>query len=228
MAVDFAKFLTVFPPEAKGLRPMDGEALAKAVTSRFRLPVPAALRRFWSEVGWGYFGDRTLYVFGEPDFCASGSGGSDGPMPRDSLLGWNGKDFWDDIAKVFPMDTRRPFYFAETFDGVQLGHRYEAAGDRYTVELFVVDTFQAFVAADSFEELFRDVLVERAALGDPEHTGNMLRRLGPLPDGMHYAPIVSPLIGGTTDPANHHFETPNVHFRTSLATYLALFSMQKP
>ena len=50
----------------------------------------------------------------------------------------------------------------------------------------------------------------------------MVRRLGELPPGMHYAPILSPLAGGTRDPDNHHFETPNVHLRTSIAMYKAL------
>ena len=40
--------------------------------------------------------------------------------------------------------------------------------------------------------------------------------------GKHYGQIVSPLIGGSERHGNFHFESPNVHLRTAIATYAAL------
>jgi len=203
----FARFLAAYPPEANSPRPVDAPSLAAHVRRQFGMAVPKALTEFWSSVGSGYFGDRELYFFG--DGAAAG--------PRDPLIAWNRMDVWDDI---FPDKAERPLLFAETFCGDQLGFRH--VGRQCWVELLAIDTFQIFIITEDFDELFTAILIERSALAEEEAYKNMRRHLGPLPDGVHYAPILSPLAGGTTDPDNHHFETPNVHVRTSLATYQAL------
>ena len=155
----------------------------------------------------GYFGDRVLYFFGD------GAG-----EPRESLLDWNRKDYWRDVYPV-PRDGG-PIFFAETCFGDQLGFRREDSGELVYI-LFSVDTFDAFCVARGEGHLFEEVLTNRYALLDDHRYDAVRAALGLLPAGMHYAPLLSPLVGGEGSADNFCLETPNVHFRTAIATYVA-------
>jgi hypothetical protein len=203
--VNFNQFLAAFPDLGESYKP-DSPRLLREVEREFEVEVPGTLARFWDEVGAGYFGERELYFF------------ADATQPRDSLLAWNRKEFWRDICP--PTSDGGPLFVAETCFGDQLGYRHE--GGRCLVTFFSVDTFEGFIVAESLEELFTEVLADRYALTDPARLEAVARALGPLPPGKHYAPLVSPLAGGSDDPSNFHIVTPDVHFTTAVATYRAL------
>jgi hypothetical protein len=183
---------------------VDGIALRDAVQREFGVPVPARIVDFWTELGSGYFGDRELFFFGD------GSTQS----PRDPLVAWNAKDFW---SEIFEVPNLRPIFFAETCFGYQIGWRYE--NGQPVIELFSPDTFKVFSITDNVDDLFARVLAVRHSLARP---GPLVKELGNLPDGMHFAPILSPLLGGKQILGNMHAETPNVHLRVSLATLKAV------
>ncbi len=174
----------------------------ESLCSTLSVEVPESLKYFWRSFGSGYFGRRELFFFGE----ASAS--------RDSLIEWNAKDFWNGINP--PPSSGGAVFFAETCFGEQIGFRW-VNGSCQAV-LFVVDIFETFRMADDFEELFSAVLKERNAINDPQLTDALIERLGMVQPGMHYVPIVSPLLGGSNHPENFHLETANVHFRTAVAT----------
>ena len=77
-----------------------------------------------------------------------------------------------------------------------------------------------------FHRLFTDVLVDRYAFTDPERTQGVVKRLGQLPPGQHFAPIVSPFVGGSGRPDNFMIETPNVHLRTAIAEYKSVYGRE--
>jgi hypothetical protein len=134
------------------------------------------------------------------------------------LIKWNQADFWPDLLDA-PGDGG-PVFFAETCFGDQLGFRVEKGED--DAVHFAVDTIELFVVADRFSDLFTTVLSEPHALVDARRLERLRSKLSPVPDGMHYSPIVSPLVGGSDKTSNFHFESPNVHLRSSLAVYQAV------
>lgn len=167
--------------------------------------VPDALASFWRVLGSGYFGRRELYWFGD-------AGGD-----RESLIEWNKKDFWRGVNP--PPRGGGALFFAETCFGEQLGFRWIDA--RCEAVLFIVDTFETFIVCRRFDDLFERVLVDRGAVDDPELTDALIAQLDVVPRGSHYAPIVSPLLGGSRQLGNFHVETANIHFRTAIATWKA-------
>lgn len=202
----FLRFFDVFPADEGGT-PILASRLVSRIHQEFGIDIPNGLHHFWDAVGGGYFGNREFFVFSESQISS-----------RDSAISWNKKDFW---RRVFPAaKDGGPFFFAENSFGEQLGFRWETGRER--IILFVVDTFESFVVAESFSELFENVLVSRDAITDTERLDAVRERLGRLPEGMHYAPIVSPMVGGSGDPSNFDNVTPNVHFRTAIATYEAV------
>ncbi|MFJ2990798.1 SMI1/KNR4 family protein [Collimonas sp. NPDC087041] len=204
----FESFFKAFPREGEHSAPIDAASLADRVQAELGCPVPEELKKFWEVSGSGYFGDRVLYFFGEA--------GKD--SPRDSLLDWNKKDFWRSVYPS-PKDGG-PIFFAETCFGDQLGFRREKGGKLIYV-LFSVDTFDAFSVARGEGRLFSEVLNNQYALLDEPRYDAVRSALGLLPAGMHYAPILSPMLGGSGSADNFGTETPNVHFRTAIATFLA-------
>jgi hypothetical protein len=201
----FAAFEKAFPPEGgRGLR-VNADELRSFVKQELRVSVPAELYDFWVIMGSGYFGRRDLYFFGDGHRVQA----------RDSFQEWNTKDFWADVYP--PPSEGGPVFFAETCFGDQLGFRWESS--RVNFVLFTVDTFDAFVVAQDGQDLFARVLCDRFALVDKERLEMVSAQLGELQTGMHYAPIVSPMLGGDSSPGNFSFETPNVHFRTAVQTY---------
>jgi len=187
---------------------VDGALLAKSVKREFAVEVPQALVSFWDEVGVGAFGRGELFFFGDDDTAEY----------RDSLSAWNKHELWGELLPA-PADGG-PFFFAETCFGMQVGFRYDAG--RPFGYLLDIDTMRAFTIGESLEVVFSEVLVARDAFTDLDLLKRVEAKLGLLPKGMHYAPIVSPLIGGTLTVDNYHLETPNVHLRTSAATFVAL------
>lgn len=204
----FELFLQAFAADADDNHHIDASLLTKLVEREFGVCVPSEIKEFWTKFGSGYFGNRMLYFFG--DGAASES--------RDSLIEWNQKNFWPQVYPA-PKDGG-PVFFAETCFGDQLGFRWE--GDNCLYILFCVDTFDAFVIAKSGTELFDQVLADRYSLVEGDRYDAVLNKLGPLQKGMHYAPFVSPMVGGTGDAENFCLESPNAHFRTAIATYQAL------
>jgi len=200
------RFLSTFPPEGSAPIPVNHDQLTSFTTKHLRVEVPQELQSFWRNVGSGYFGDRALHVFGSAT------------QHRDSYDIWNTKDFWPEIYP--PPEHGGPVFFAETCFGAQLGFRWENGQCIYV--LFVIDTFEAFRVASTGDELFEHVLSDRFALMDEAHWAGATQRFGTLSAGMHFAPIVSPLVGGTGSPGNLCQESANVHFRTAIATYRAV------
>lgn len=201
---DFRSFRAAYPPDDRTHRQVDGERLARLITAEFGGRVPAELVAFWSEMGVGYFGQRELYFFDD------GEGG----LPRPSIIEWNKKPYW---AERWP--GYRPgqlLFFAETCFGEQVGYGI-TDDNEFAVELCCFDTAENYRVTESFRTLFEEILGEQHVFVDLDVLASVRESLGPLPDGMHYAPIVSPLLGGSSHPRNYHFETPDVHFITAVA-----------
>ena len=204
----FERFSRAYPGDLHGNSPVDAEALASFSREALGVQTPAELLLFWRNVGSGYFGDRILYFFGDGAQA----------MPRDSYQQWNTKNFWRDVYP--PPDQGGPVFFAETCFGDQLGFRWEQSSLVFV--LFSVDTFEAFRVAENGNELFDVVLASQDSLIDDGRYRATRERLGFLRDGMHYAPLLSPLVGGSGAADNMCLETANVHFRTAIATYQAI------
>lgn len=203
----FERFLSAFPV-AGANAPVNADRLAGIAESDLGVSIPNELKEFWSQVGSGYFGDKILYFFGD----------GMSQQPRDSFIDWNKRDFWQGVYP--PAKDGGPIFFAETCFGDQVGFRFE--GGRHIYIMFCVDTFDAFVVANSAIELFESVLAGKYALFDEVRFEAVYNKLGGLQSGMHYAPIVSPLLGGGGEADNFCFETPSVHFRTAIASFRAV------
>lgn len=205
------RFLAAFPPSGPGSARVNARGLSADAEKHFQLRTPDSLGMLWERAGSGYFGlNRELYLFGD--------GAS--PLPRSSFLEWNALDFWRDI---FPRpEDGGPLFFCETCFGEQIGFRWE--DDVCIPVVFVLDSFESFRLAENFDEFVKDVLPDRDAIVDLQLVSALVEELGPIPNGMHYAPIVSFLTGGSDQVKNFHFETANVHFRTTIATYEAVSS----
>jgi len=203
----FKHFAKAFPVDAIGHAAVNSSVVSDFVQTELGVKVPVEIRKFWNEQGSGYFGERALYFFGD---------GSK-EQPRDSLMSWNGKDFW---REIYPSPREGgPVFFAETCFGDQLGFRWEDNQCLYI--LFCIDTFDAFLISRDGAELFNTILADRMSLLDEARYKSVCGHFGSLPLGMHYAPIVSPMVYGTGELENLCLETPNVHFRTALATFKA-------
>ncbi|TAL21348.1 MAG: hypothetical protein EPO01_11445 [Aquabacterium sp.] len=202
----FDGFLKAFPVEEKTQK-VNVSVLKDYIEGFCGVMIPPQLLTFWEMIGCGYFGRRSIYFFGsEPD------------APRESLQDWNGKDFW---RKIYPPAIDGgPVFFAETCFGDQLGFRWDDGRCKFL--LFCVDTFDAFVVATDGRELFDVLLTDQYALMDERRYLEVRSKLGGLEAGMHYAPIVSPVLGGSGEAINFAFEKPNAHFRTALATIGAI------
>lgn len=214
MPITLTRFLETYPPHLENHEAIDGAAMAASIRSSFGVAVPDDMICFWNTVGAGYFGERELYFFGAVD-----------TGPRPSIIDWNRQDFWDTLLTTPPWDGGM-FFFGETCQGLQLAllqdeRSFGAEQNSLVCCLFDVDTMRVYRVADSFRELMEDILVSRFAIVDEDLFMELSRRLGSLPAGMHYAPIISPILGGTLDPSNFHLETPNVHLQTTAAAWLA-------
>lgn len=202
----FEHFSRSFQKDDKKLEKVDYKELERFVTFKLGVPVPEILINFWKTMGAGYFGDRMVYFFGDD----AGDG------QRDSLAEWNNKDFW---RHVYPSpDQGGPVFFAETCFGDQVGFQWE--NGKVTYVLFLIDTFESFTLANSDAEFFDNIMSDRYALVDEDRYHSVLNRIGRLKDGMHYAPLVSPMLGGSGSSDNFCLETANVHFRTSIQTFI--------
>lgn len=198
----FARFRRAFAPRDGEVQSVDVERMSAAVERKLGVGVPGTLKKFFGTLGSGYFGRRELLFFGESS------------APLTSLVDWNLKDFWKEINP--PPAKGGAVFFAETCFGEQIGFRW--SNGRCQVVLFIIDTFETFLLAEKIEVLFSDVLTEPGVIDDPMLTEALIERLGMVEPDMHYAPIVSPLLGGSANPDNFHLETSNVHFRTAIAT----------
>ena len=209
MAVNdmFEKFISAFPSEDSLHRAFDISKISVFMHRDLGVCLPKEIEMFWEAFGFGYFGHRMLYFYGD---------GSES-QARDSFQNWNTKDFWQSIYPS-PRDGG-PVFFAETCFGDQIGFRWD--GSECVYVLFCIDSFEAFNIAKDGVDLFNNILINRFTLVDEERFNSVSARLGPLRTGMHYAPLVSPLIGGSGNSDNFCFETPNVHFRTAIATFQA-------
>jgi len=185
---------------------INAELLAREINDTFEVDVPPVVLEWLSEVGSGYFANREFFVF--PDSTAS---------TGRTLIQWNSADFWRRILP--PPKDGGPIVFAENCFGNQLGFRWDQG--RAIGYLLDVDTFEAFTVAETLTELFGNVLTDRYAFTNAELLTVVRATLGKLPDDMHYAPLISPLVGGRMKPQNYHLETANVHLRTSIATWEA-------
>lgn len=205
MALD--DFRRAFPPDLGEAHPLSGREFAEEVRRELGVIVPPLLETVWNEVGCGYLGGRALYLFGTRAI----------PGER-ALVDWNRQPLW---REIFPSPSEGgPVFFAENPFGEQIGFRMEE--DLTLAVLFIVDTFESFVLAETFDRLFEEVLNDRDGITDPDRLRRVVDRLGALPRGRHFAPIVSPLVGGSDDADNFEVEDPLVHFRTALATHQAL------
>jgi hypothetical protein len=99
-----------------------------------------------------------------------------------------------------PASSGGPIFFAETCFGDQIGWRNSEGVD--TPVLFTPDTFETFVLAKSMSELFDRVLADPFAVVDPDRWGQVRAIHGELRPGNHYAPVVSPMVGGSDRPGN--------------------------
>ena len=202
----YDRFLSTYPRDSDYSPTVDSVYLERFLEEQVRVCVPVELREFWLNVGSGYFGTRReLYFFGD---------GRE-PEPRDSLVQWTNKDFWEVVCPA--PHAGGPLFFAETCFGDQIGFRWNE-GAPYAI-LLTVDTFEAFIIANEFGLLFSEILSQPDQLIDPELLKGVVERLGPLPSGKHYAPIVSPLLGASGRPSNFHIESANVHLRTAIAMH---------
>src|SRR5262245_26802898 len=202
----FEAFLRAFPAGSDDIAFVDGEAFAEEVRDGLGSGVPLALRALWSEIGCGYFGEGSPNLFG----------------PRTAtnrrLVEWNRESFW---REVFPSPgDGGPVFFGETAFGDQIGYRELDGG--FCAILFAVDTFESFVLAEHFDDLFEHVLNARDSVTDLDRLLRVQELLGALPRDRHFAPIVSPLVGGSDDATNFMVENPVVHLRTAIATHRAL------
>lgn len=204
-AVKFAGFKRAFPVDPGLGFAFDADETADTLAMTLGIYVPGPLVEFWHEVGGGYFGNRALHVFG------------DRPESRDSVLEWNTKDYW---SRLFPPPRAGgPVFIAETCFGLQIGFRWEQ--DAAVGCLLDVDTLTMYRVEGRFDDM-----LERGSFVDPDLLAGVRDRLGPLKPGMHYAPIVTPLVGGRNDADNYHLESPNIHLRNTIATWESLQSLR--
>ena len=191
---EFKDFLEKnIPTEAMSL---DVDLLSSEIQKQFCVAVPEVVRNLWTICGSGYFGDRSLFVFGERAWY------------RDDICSWNKMPFF---TEAFPSSLKsRPFFFCETCFGGQIGFRRD--GNKTIFELFIIDTYEMFVVADSDEKLVTELSVPHPFI-DRERFLAVRTALGQLGDGMHYAPVLSPLMGGDGRVSNFASMPANIHMK---------------
>lgn len=205
-ATTFAGFRRAFVPDPGLSFKFDADVTADSLAMTLGIYVPGRLVDFWQELGGGYFGGRTLYVFGSE----AGS--------RDSVMHWNTQDYW---ARLFPPPRAGgPVFFAETCFGLQIGFRWE---EGLPVGCILdVDTLTMYRVGGHFDDMLDREFSERGSFVDPALLDGVRRRLGPLEPGMHYAPITTPLVGGSPTAENYQLQSPDLHLRSTIATWSSL------
>jgi hypothetical protein len=201
------KFADTFPPVRNTIVPVDSRALTRRISSEFQISLPPELAEFYRHNGAGYFGRNEICLFGLEPL----SGG------RDDLMSWNKNAFWADIFPE-PVDGG-PFFFAETCFGDQIGFRWEEG--QAVPLIFAVDTFESFVIGDTLKDALETTLADQDFV-DQARLAGISKRLGLLPFGQHFAPIVSPLAGGSDEPDNFDIVSPRIHLHTALAIFKSL------
>jgi hypothetical protein len=136
-----------------------------------------------------------------------------------TLVGWNSLDCWQEL--LIPPSEGGPVFVAESCVGDQIGFRYGSDGSCKAV-LLAIDTCELFVMTARFDELVSHLLADPHTLVDPKLLVVLRLELGSLPDHSHYAPIVSPLVGGSFTSSNYHIETAVVHASTAIATWKSI------
>jgi len=198
----FGPFLASYPPEID-VKPCDAHAFANAISMEFGVRVPDHLVALWGEVGVGRFRAGALTFLGPED---------------DGLVAWNREPFWRRIYP--PPGNGGPLFVGETCFGDQIGFRVDSG--RTIFVLFLPDTFESFVLTDDPERLFDGVLADPEGLIDAAHLRAVRRAVGPLPPGHHYAPVLSPLLGGSRDPDNYMSLDRRAHLVAATAEWEAL------
>jgi hypothetical protein len=205
----FSRFLAANPPERA--QPVTDPSLVTTIEDEFGITIPGALDALWSIVGTGYLGERRLFVY--PVTHVSGRG-----EPGRDIVSWNRDPGW---RLLYPEPAKGgPLFFAETCFGDQIGYRSEE--DRTIPILLVLDTCESFVIGDDLEDLFTTVLTDPFGIIDPARWTGVRSALGPLENSTHYAPIVSPLVGGSDSIDNFQLIDAVVHMRTAIAEFDAL------
>jgi len=210
-AMKYPGFKRAFAADPDLTFKIDADETAMVLSASLGVEVPAKLVDFWGDVGGGYFGNRTLYVFGGET------------ESRDSVLEWNARDYW---ARLFPpARAGGPVFFAETCFGLQIGFRWE--NDAAVGCILDVDTLTMYSVEGRFDRMLDREFSERQSFYDPDLLDDVLRRLGPQKPGMHYAPIVTPLVGGLLSAENYQLEAPQSHLRRTIATWETLSDLRR-
>jgi hypothetical protein len=207
----FAGFRQAFAADPDLGFAIDADETADSLSMTLGIYIPGQLVEFWREVGGGYFGIRTLYVFG-------GEAHS-----RGTVMDWNTREYW---ARLFPSPrVGGPVFIAETCFGLQIGFRWEAGVPVGC--MLDVDTLTMYRVEGRFDDMLEREFAERQSFLDPDLHADVAARLGPLKVGMHYAPLVSPLVGGLHAAGNYHVEAPDLHLRGAIATWEALGDLRR-
>jgi hypothetical protein len=204
----FDQFLNVYPLDADAQAQVDADDVTEAVHKTLGVAVPKPLVTFWREVGGGFFGDRELYFF--PAKADSG---------HRAIIDWNLKPYWEAFIPQF-----RPghlVFFAETCFGKQLGFCTHDDGQQ-SIMLLDLDHGEMYLIADDMDALFSTILTESDVLTDQEPRPQLRKLLGRLPIGFHYAPLVSPLLGGSPSSSNYRIELADTHLLTAMALHQSL------
>ena len=203
----FAQFKASFPSALATWKPVDSDRLTALIEKEFSINVPEGIAEFWGKVGAGYWGRNELCLFGDEGLAGG----------RDSLIAWNRKDWW---RKIYPPpEDGGPVFFGDTCFGDQLGFRWE--GNVCLPIIFCVDTFDSYVIGESVCDALENTLGDRNFI-DQKQLRAVEGKLGRLKSGMHFAPIVSPLVGGSNAASNYDMLIAHVHVELSIATYFAV------
>lgn len=199
-------FANTFVPVQNTIVPVDPKVLADTLSLEFHIPLPPELAEFYQLNGAGYFGENEVCLLG----LESRPGG------REDLVTWNKHGFWEEI---FPKpEDGGPLFFAETCFGDQIGFRWE--NGVCIPMLFCVETFESFRIGETLQQALAITLADPDFL-DRKLTAKLVDKLGHLPSGSHYAPIVSPLMGGSDAPDNFDILPASLHLKLALATFKA-------
>jgi len=79
------------------------------------------------------------------------------------------------------------------------------------------DTMEVFLLGRDLDELLGELLVAPGALCDSQRLDRATAQCGPLPPGGHYAPDVSPLLGGMDE--SFHVDTAEAHVRKAITEW---------
>ena len=202
----YERIFAVYPPVSGMARPVAAD-LADRIAREFGVTVPDSLRRFWSMLGAGLYGEGEVLLFGET--------GTNSSEP--DVVEWNNEDWWRDVFPR-PVDGG-PFFFGCDAFGGQIGFRWES-GVAIPVT-FSATEMESYRLADDMDAFFADVLTARPALVDPERLRAAIAQLGTVPVGQCYVCDVSPLLTGN-DGGPFHLESLKVHILTAMAEHAAI------